>query len=68
MPKPVNGFRDEVEVFAGVQRQGDAGSCCQVTAPHAAAVDDDIGGDMALFLARVPIHARHPAHHRRSRA
>ena len=57
MPKPFNGFCHEVKVLAGMERQGHARRCGQIAAPHAAAVDHDIGGDMALLRAIVPIHA-----------
>ena len=52
-----DGFGEQVEMFAGMQRQGDAGPCGQIAAPHAAAVDDDIGGDMAAAVRRFPIDA-----------
>ena len=47
MAQTGHGFGDEVEVFAGVQGQGDAGLARKLPAPHAAAVHHDIRGDMA---------------------
>ena len=44
-------------MLTGMQRQGDARLGRQIAAPHAAAIDHHIGGDMALFGAIVPIHA-----------
>ena len=41
--KAGDGFGDQVEMLAGVQRQGDAGLARKLPAPHAAAVDHDIG-------------------------
>ena len=47
-------------MLAGMQRQGDAVLIGQITAPHAAAVDHDISGDMAGLAIHHVIDARHP--------
>jgi hypothetical protein len=41
-------------MLAGVQRQGNAGLRRQIPAPHAAAIDNDIGLDGAGLLATLP--------------
>ena len=48
---------DDVEVLAGVERQGHAVPRGEITAPHAAAVHHQVGGDVALGLARLPVDA-----------
>ena len=51
----------DVEMFAGMQRQGDAILRRQIAPPHPAAIHHQIGGDMPLFAARGPINPGHPA-------
>ncbi len=48
---------DDVEVLAGVERQGHAVPRGEIAAPHAAAVHHDVGGDVALRLAGLPVDA-----------
>ena len=48
---------DDVEVLAGVERQGHAVPRGEITAPHAAAVHHQVGGDVAIGLARLPVDA-----------
>ena len=51
----------QVEMLAGVQRQGDAGAGRKIAPPHAATVHDDIRLDQSGFAAGFPPHARHAA-------
>ena len=52
--KAGNRLGDEVKVFAGVQRDGDAVLRTQFAGPHAGAIDDDVGFDRALFVTLRP--------------
>ena len=47
---PGDGFGDQIEMLAGMKWQCDAVLKRKVPAPHAAAVDDDIGRDMSRPL------------------
>ena len=60
MAQPLDRFGHQVEMLAGMQRQGDAVLIGQVAAPHAAAVDHDIGGNMAGLPVHHVIDAGHP--------
>ena len=60
MAQPVNRLGHQVEMLAGMQRQGDAVLIGQISAPHAAAVDHDISGDVAGLAIHHVIDARHP--------
>ena len=52
----VNRFGHHVEMLTGVQRHIDASQATDLTAPHAGAIDHQIGGD----IASVGGHADHP--------
>jgi hypothetical protein len=52
---------DDVEVFARVKRESDLRTRGKIPTPHPAAVDDEIGGDRALFAVLAPGHASHAA-------
>ncbi len=61
MAKAVNRFGHEVEMLARMQRQRHVVLGRQITAPHAAAVDHHVGGDMAHLAVRLPVNARDTA-------
>ena len=50
-------LRDDVEVLAGVQRQGHARRGREIAAPHAAAVHDVLGRDVAALAVGFPVDA-----------
>ena len=56
-----NGFGNDIEMLAGVQRQGDIVPGGQIAAPHAAAVHHVFAGNMAAFAAACPVDTGHAA-------
>ena len=61
MAQPLDGFGDQIEMLASMQGQRDARGLGQIAAPHTAAVDDHIGGDMARRAVGHIVHAGDPA-------
>ena len=61
MAKAGNRFGDQIEMLAGMQRQGHARHPRQFPPPHATAVDYHIGRNMPRLAADLVIHPGNPA-------
>ena len=59
MAQPLDRLRHQIEMLAGMKRQGHARLRRQIAAPHAAAIDDHVGGNLATLAARLPCGAGH---------